>query len=484
MHPTLAPTVASAPTVAESDVDRHVANSIVWQAGKVAVQIVQYIVLARLVLPAEYGKFALAAPLFTLLGVMHDGGLSTATVTGKVYDARLASNLYWTQLVLGAGVAIAMALLAPLLALIFGVPELRVIGFWLALCLFVGSWSLQPRASLRRAMRVGALAMVDIAGALAGLAVAWGVSFISSGVEVLLAALLGTAFTSAVVAFVLAPVRLYSFAITPAYRHAIGVGWRLLGSDLLNALRMQCPAFIIGFFALLSDVGFFNRANQLLNLPLMVLGPAMVNFLLPLLARSVEHPAQFRRSLRRTLRLFLAAAIPASVWIALGPTELIAWTLGAEWAPVVPILRYLSPMFAVQIVCTITILSLVSRERAHTVRLFSFWNLALTAGSVLLAAPLGVEAVAIALSISGLALRAPLLVYLAVRDGSISFADILEGVRFMLALAACAAALLWLCRLLPWTGVAGDLAGLLAVAAISGGVLMRAVGQARKEVFA
>src|SRR5688500_11396262 len=79
------------------EVDRQVARSVGWQFTKVAVQIAQYVVLARLVIPAEYGKFALVLPVFALFSALNDGGLSTAAVTGRRYDSRLASDLCLTQ---------------------------------------------------------------------------------------------------------------------------------------------------------------------------------------------------------------------------------------------------------------------------------------------------------------------------------------------------------------------------------------------------
>ncbi len=470
--------------VAERDVDRHVARSVVWQAAKVAVQITQYIVLARLVLPAEYGKFALALPVLALLTALNDGGLSTAAVTNSDYDERLASDLYVTQLVLGAGMALLMVLLAPILSLVYHVADLQVIGWWLALCLVAKAWGLQPRARLRRELRIGALAMVDIAGVIAGLLVALLTARHYSGVTVLVAAQIANVSVSAVVAMRLAPVRLHRFRGQRTYRHALEIGWHMVGSDVLNSVRNQFPALAIGLFVVLRDVGLFNRAFQLLNLPLLVLAPALTNFLLPLLSRSRTHPVEFRRHVRRTLRLFLAASIPASVWIALGPADLLALVLGEEWRPVMPILVGLSPLFVVQIVAVVAMITLVGSERSRVVRRFAFWNLGVTIAAVLLTAPFGVLAMAIGLSASGLLVRAPLVVRYALRERTLLLADVSEALRFLLMLAAAAGAALGLCRLLPLPPVVTEIMGLGIAALISGAVLFQTVRGGAREVAA
>ena len=46
----------SAAGLTTRELDRRATSSLVWQGAKVAVHLIQYVVLARLVLPAEFGK--------------------------------------------------------------------------------------------------------------------------------------------------------------------------------------------------------------------------------------------------------------------------------------------------------------------------------------------------------------------------------------------------------------------------------------------
>ena len=71
-----ATTAATVERLSTRELDRKAASSLAWQIGKVAVQLVQYVLLARLVSPAEFGIFLLAIPLYTVLAAINDGGLS------------------------------------------------------------------------------------------------------------------------------------------------------------------------------------------------------------------------------------------------------------------------------------------------------------------------------------------------------------------------------------------------------------------------
>lgn len=474
----------TAPVMTARELDRKASSSLLWQAGKISIHLLQYVVLARLVLPAEFGKFALAAPLFLVLQAINDGGLSTATVTGRQYDARLASSLWWTQVSLGVAVAVVMFSGSPLLAAMFGVPDLVAIGAGLALSLTIESWGLQSRANLRRDMRVGRLAMVEMIGLALGVTAAWIGSHWTRGVELLVLAQIVGAAGRTLMAFAFAPMRPRGFSATPEYRGAVRTGWHVVGSDLLNIMRQQCPTIVIGFFVVLSEIGLFNRANQLLSVPLTMLAPAMANFLLPLLSRTRETPAEFQQHVVRTQRLFLAVAIPVSVWIALGPTDLIAFVLGPEWTPVVPILQALSPLFMSQVLATVTRMTLLASEQSRVDRFFSLLNLILTAAAVLAAVRFGILAVALALSLSGILLRAPLLAWFAIRKGSLTLHSVVDGLRAIAILAALSAAVLLLCRWLPVGSLARDILGLLAVGGVSAVALTFIMRRRRREQLA
>ncbi|HKE95214.1 MAG TPA: hypothetical protein VKB34_12960, partial [Povalibacter sp.] len=90
---------------------------------------------------------------------------------------------------------------------------------------------------------------------------------------------------------------------------------------------------------------------------------------------------------------------------------------------------------------------------------------------VLVAAQFNVLAVALALSLSGVIVRAPLLAVLAVRKGNMSVANVFDGLKTVVVLAAITAAVVWAGRSLLH-GLTSDILGLLAVGVISGAALV------------
>ena len=95
----------------------------------------------------------------------------------------------------------------------------------------------------------------------------------------------------------------------------------------------------------------------------------------------------------------------------------------------------------------------------------------MTIAAVLLAAPFGVLAVALALSLSGVALRTPILAVMAVRQGNMGAANVLDGLRVVGTLAVISGAILIMVRMLPLEGVIADALGLTLMGGVSAAAL-------------
>jgi hypothetical protein len=135
--------------------------------------------------------------------------------------------------------------------------------------------------------------------------------------------------------------------------------------------------------------------------------------------------------------------------------------------PAVPILQALSPLFISQIISTVARMSLLASERANVDRQFSLVSLVLTIVAVLIAAPFGILAVSLALSLSAVALRTPLLAMMAVRQGNMGAANVFDGLRTVGILAVVSGVILATLRLLPLQGLVDDILGLMIMGGVS-----------------
>src|SRR5688572_11713722 len=76
------------------------------QALKFILQMASTMVLARLLLPSDFGLLAMVTAVTGVLHVLRDGGLASATVQKEVITRQMVSTLFWINAALGVGFAV------------------------------------------------------------------------------------------------------------------------------------------------------------------------------------------------------------------------------------------------------------------------------------------------------------------------------------------------------------------------------------------
>ena len=102
---------------------------------RVLVQLLQTALLARLLLPADFGLIAMAGVALGIAAMLADLGLSSALMHFSTPDHPTFSTLYWLNLGLGCFLALLFALLSWPLAYMYGHLELLPVFAWLSLSL-------------------------------------------------------------------------------------------------------------------------------------------------------------------------------------------------------------------------------------------------------------------------------------------------------------------------------------------------------------
>src|SRR6476646_3132216 len=98
--------------------------SVVAQAATFVLRISSMVILARLLLPKEFGLVGMVTAVTGFLALFKDVGLSMATVQRVSITEAQTSTLFWINAGLGVGLAVISAALAPVLAAFYTEPRL------------------------------------------------------------------------------------------------------------------------------------------------------------------------------------------------------------------------------------------------------------------------------------------------------------------------------------------------------------------------
>jgi PST family polysaccharide transporter len=317
--------------------------SLVAQAATFVLRIVSMMVLARLLVPKDFGLVGMVTAFTGFLGLFRDAGLSMATVQRASITHAQISTLFWINLGVGWLLAGLGVLAAPVLAWFYSEPRL----FWVTIALgssfiFNGAGA-QHRAILQRRMRFVALALIDSLSLVLGIGVAVAM------------ALAGEGYWALVMSNVTPPavgvlgVWLAARWIPGKPRRGAGVGSLLWfgGTVTLNAviayLAYNIDKILLGRFYGAEALGLYGRAYQLTNLPTENLTATIGVVAFPALARVQNEPSRLRTYFLKGYSSFLSLVVPITVACALFSEDIIRVFLGAKWQATAPIFRLLAP---------------------------------------------------------------------------------------------------------------------------------------------
>lgn len=312
--------------------------------GRVARTIVTFTgiaVLARLLSPAEFGVVAVAAMILPLSRALLDGLIDVPTIREDALDRAGLANLIWIGVTLMAGLAAALWLIAPSLALLLNSPQLGPVLRALCFGLLAQPFIAASHALLRREHRFGvSAAFMPVAG-MAYVLTAIGLALFGFGVWSLILGQIASLIVTGLGLALMSGVPL----LPPRWlrpRDALRLG----GLGLVTRLLVWMSANIDTLFASAAlgatGVGLYSRAYNIttqMKEPFAALDQTVRQAFVA--QRGLDDSTASRATLDGLRLVVLAAALVSAVVIVLRE-PLVALLLGPQWGAVVQPLAILA----------------------------------------------------------------------------------------------------------------------------------------------
>ena len=335
------------------------------QWSRTALQLVSTVVLARLLVPADFGLVAMVTAIVGVAELVREFGLSGAIVRLREIDPGMWAALYRFSFLLGLVTMALTAAVAPLIAALYGEPRLVPLTFALAPIVLLNSIAMPLQARLQRELRFGLIALSD------ALSMAVGV------LGAIIAAALGAGVWSLVLLTGLSSLyRLIAMlsAVRPSFRAprparellpVLGTGGSIFGVQLLNYAARNLDNVLIGRALGPAVLGIYSRAYGLLMLPISQLNGPLARVGLPVLSRLQDDEVAYRRYLRTAMLVIGYAAIPTFALAAAVAGPLVALVLGPQWDAAAPIFALLAIAGIAQALGNVSGWLYISLGRSH-----------------------------------------------------------------------------------------------------------------------
>jgi len=306
--------------------------SVFARAATGVLQLATTLFLARLLTPEDFGLVAIVLALSGFAPFLIDLGLSDATIQRPKITHTQVSMLFWMSLGLSLCAACLLWLASPLIASIYHQPVLRGIAIATAVSFIFFGLSVQHIALLRRAMRFGNLAVIDIGSYLAGASVAIVMAVHGSGYWALVARQIVTSVCMAAGAWISCNWKPGLPRFDPAANSMMRFGIHVSGYSVTNFITHAVDRAALGLVYGPRLVGFYQNALVLYeNSVNAIVGP-LHNVGVSALSKLYQEPEELKRRYAMALSNVAFYSMPAFATLAVIGWDLVPWLLGEKWS--------------------------------------------------------------------------------------------------------------------------------------------------------
>lgn len=374
--------------------------SLSGQAGRIGIQLLGIAVLARLLSPSDYGVVAMVMVFVSLGELFRDFGLSAAAVQSPTLSVHQRNNLFWANTAIGGVLMLLGLASAPLVAQFFSEPDITRIMQVLCVTFLLNGLATQYRASLNRGLRFIALAGVEIAAQMAGLAAGIGLALSGAGYWALVAVQLVQSASALILLVTFGRWRPGRPRRGQDMRGFWVFGWNLVGTQLLAFMTKNVDSLVIGRRFGTEPLGLYDRAYRILMVPLAQIRTPSTTVALPVLSRLADDPDRYARFLARG-QVALGYSVVALCGYAAGAAApLVDVFLGEAWSGAAPIFALLAVSGALQTLAFVGYWVYLSRGLTRSLFHYTIVSSAIRIGSILLGAQWGVLGVAWAVALA------------------------------------------------------------------------------------
>ena len=351
-------------------------SNLIWKFGeRFLAQIVSFvvsIVLARMLMPEDYGVISLILVFITFADVFVTSGFSTSLIQKKDADEIDFSTLFFCSFAVSIVIYVILFFTAPLIADFYSTPILVPILRVFSLRIPISSYNSIQHAYVSRNMLFKKFFFSTLFGTL--LSGVLGVVAAYNGLgawALIIQYMTNTIVDTIVLRFTIQWRIKFKFSLKSA-SDLMKYGWKILAADLSGTFFEQLRSLIIGKIYLSSDLAYYNRGKSFSSLIMDNISTAMMSVLFPELSNKVDDIRQLKNTLRGVISIMSYVIFPLIGGLVVVAHPLTVVLLTDKWVMSVPYLQLLAIAAGISLIGNISLQSIKAIGRSDVVLKLEF----------------------------------------------------------------------------------------------------------------
>jgi PST family polysaccharide transporter len=301
------------------------------------------VVLARLLLPADFGLAALALIVIGFAAMVSDVGVGAAVMQRLVVTTAHLRVAFTLSLLAGIAISATLFAIAPLIAILAKSAAVTPVLRAQSIVFIATGAGTVARAQLQRRLDFRRLFAVDLISYLLGYAlIAIGGAALGWGVWSLVAGSLVQSCLATVLAVSAAKAPLRPLLSKQERQDLLGFGVGVTVNGVIAYVGRNGDNFLVGRFLGTGALGLYSRAFNFMMLPINYFTSVIPNVLIPAFAEIQTDRSRVGRGYLMGVQTAALITAPVMVWVIVSAPHLIVGLYGARWAGAVLPLQILA----------------------------------------------------------------------------------------------------------------------------------------------
>ncbi len=304
-------------------------------------QFIRTVILARLLVPHDFGLFSVAILALFLVQQFSNLGFTSALIQKKGNIAPYLNTVWTINIIKGAAIALLLFLTAPLLGTFFESVEAISVIRAMALIVVLQSLSNVAVVYFDKELTYKKYLFFTIGRTLAELIVGVSAAILLQNVWALVLGLLAGELTACIISYAIYSFRPRFALDTSMAKELFVFGKWLFGSSALVYLTTQGSSIFVGKYLGLATLGIFHMAYRFTGMISNELVFPVLKVTFPVYARLQDDLPRLRNACLDVFKLSSFIIFLAAMLLFVLADNIVFTVIGEQWAGSIPIIRIL-----------------------------------------------------------------------------------------------------------------------------------------------
>ena len=299
------------------------------------------IILARLLLPEEFGLIGMLTIFIALSETLINSGLSYSLIRSENLDDEDYSTVFFFNLLVSLIIYIIIFFLAPYIASFYNQEILTMLIRVYSITFIINAFSTVQTTRLTKIMDFKTQMKVSIPSLVIGSSIGIYMAYNGFGVWSLV--------WNIIIQSLLSSIQLWywtnwkpTFVFNiEKFKYHFNFGFKLMLSSVLDVVFKNSYAIIIGKYYTASDVGYYNRADSFQMLPVKSLSMVISKVTFPLFSEIQNDNIKLKNIYKKIMQMVIFISTPCLVLMSVLAEPLFTFVFTEKWLPSVPYFQIL-----------------------------------------------------------------------------------------------------------------------------------------------